>query len=220
MKKKIPLLLLSLSISIPLLNKYIDKAEIKVEATSSSLVEIGKLYDFERVSQTTKVIVSGESKEMAERAGREIFSEIVETPFQPGDPITPISSTTQADINIITPPVIRRTQYYYWATTTEPKITGETTMYNDYQSLVKAVSYLEDIAAYEIANNFRTYRGDNKTNIVLGYIRCINTEYYYHEVEFPGTDFAIANGWDFITGESNSYFRNAVNSLNPGGMLI
>ena len=103
------------------------------KADSNEIIEIGGFYTTINVTNTVKVYVSGEEINWAIDCGFEIYTEF----FNPNFLLNQLE-------HVITPPV---TLYFYYATPTHPRITGKRTLYNDVDSLIFLVNYMESIAS-------------------------------------------------------------------------
>ena len=122
---------------------------------------IGTILTIEHVTQTTKVYVIGSLLDLAQQYGRTIYQEIN----------SPLNDCANATIDCVfmdngyyegtrefQPPV----RYYYFANSLEPIITGSRAMYNDYESLIFALQYLEAEALYfgetDVGNSVLSYK--------------------------------------------------------------
>ena len=169
---------------------------------------IGTILTIEHVTQTTKVYVIGSLLDLAQQYGRTIYQEIN----------SPLNDCANATIDCVfmdngyyegtrefQPPV----RYYYFANSLEPIITGSRAMYNDYESLIFALQYLEAEALY--------FGETDVGNSVLSYIRNINNSYRTNHVS---SFFGDVYYYNIVCGQEHLSLVNNIKQIYPGGMRI
>ena len=156
---------------------------------------IGSFYLTQMVNSITKVYVFQDSLQWAIDCGRTIYQEL--EPLQ--DPIEEQSYYLLNSNPNFAPPLIR---YFYYATPTEPKITGKRQLYNDVDSLVFVLSYMESACSQ--------YNVQDYKNAILGYVRGINTRYV-------GSYLGVQTAWTIVCGNHQSTLSSILNSMYAGG---
>lgn len=187
-----------------LISSMTNSKEMK-EAKADNLTTIGVLYKVQHVSSTTKVYISLDDISLITGAGREVHSELYIPPLNGGG--SEIENIGGDGLDHINPPIVR---YYYYADLYNPIIKSKKTMYNDYESLVYAIEYLEDEFSYHNPNA-------NIKNAVLAYIRGINKNYYTKIISIPNVGIGI-NYFNIVCGSNNvAYILDLPNSssTNP-----
>ena len=132
----------------------------------SNYTYIGKLLTYEHVSSRTKVYIPNSTiMSLVNEAGRTVYTD---------DPFGPINKRQNGlnsdkfiNRDLDSPDYLQI--YYYYATPSEPKITGFRNMYNDVDSLIFALQLLESEATY--------FNVSDPKNAILSYIRSINKNY-------------------------------------------
>lgn len=167
-----------------------------MEAETNSLHSIGYFYSTQMVSTQTKVYVSNIEMGWAQECGRTIYQEFY-IPFNIGES----DEIEIYDPNIIDPPPVIR--YFYYATPSSPIITDKRTLYNDLDSLVFVLQYMETTALQ--------YNLSDPKNEILGFIRSININY------IDGEDSNLINEWEIICGDYDNNLRSILNGKYAGG---
>lgn len=183
-------------------------ADFKKAEATSNLETIGTLFKIQHVTTTTKVYVLGDYLQWATLAGRTIYQELMSGSKSKDEKI-PCDYSCEQQGNEKIPPLIR---YYYYATPEEPKIIDAKTMYNDVESLVYALEYLEDEANYLSISDVN--------NAILAYIRRINKNYTDQETTYYSPSIYSLEKWESVCGPENANFISGMNSYYQGGLKI
>ncbi|MGM9873991.1 MAG: hypothetical protein ACI31G_03625 [Bacilli bacterium] len=166
--------------------------QLTLVSAEEDIIEIGKLYFVDRVTEQTRVYIESSNVSFIESTGRTVYSEIV-TGGTIGDPIIPYVSIKPVTI-----------KYYYYATPEQGIYKYSCTMRNDFDSLVNAVLYLE-----EAAEDYGYTTRSSIINHVFEYIRSTNASY-------------ANDSFDKIAGHYNDVrsFISYIDEANHGGLKI
>lgn len=194
-------------IAVGALSLFFNNSNIKkASATENEPEIIGNLYSIQNVSSTTKVYLDENTYSLVQEAGRTIYMEIDDGGLGPLNPKGPILPTYR---------------FYYYATVTEPIITGKTVMKNDIASVLVAIRYLEQEANWFLSGSSTTV----KNNAILSFIRCVREDYTRRMKSIPAPlDLLFGNEinmYQIVAGNHlATSFISDVTALNPGGMKI
>ena len=174
---------------------FFSKEALPAKADVLSPTTIGTFFTYSRVSENTKVIVSGTSKTIAEQAGKTIHMELipVDPPFGPGI----------LGGNLPDEPNLTRVQYYYIATPSDGIVHNKYTLYNTLDSLTIILNQLK-------ADSIFLNQLDN--NKLLGYLRSISTRY----VDSSSSTF---HPYNIVCGPIDTSFISSINAVTPSNGL-
>ena len=205
-KNKFRLSLVLLSVTTVLLSFFIFTSKtINPVFADDNRTYLGRSFKYTHVSTTTKVYLfyGDQTYNMVASSGRTIYNEIVrdfsnnDTDEYVIDDSNLVNHFGAADwYNRANPGMI---VYYYYATPSEPLLTGFHDMYNDVSSLIYALQILQTEASYLGISDVN--------NAVLSYVRCLASEY----------DDIM---WSTIAGGKNTTLINGMNYLNVGGLEV
>ena len=162
----------------------------EVKADDNPLQEIGVLYKIQHVSSLTKVYISASEIDFYNSIGRTVY---VEYGFPPLNPPTGLGDNP--NYNPPDNPPVQTPYYYYYADAMNPILTDWKMLYNDVDSLIFAIEYLEEEFAYYNSNA-------NIKNAVLSYIRGIDIRYFVHIINLPA-NLGQINLQNIICGDPN-----------------
>ncbi len=170
-------------------------------SSASSPQLIGQFCLSEAVQVTTPVIIPSSRVAFVESTGRTVYSKRADDPYFPMP-----NSIEHIDYNsYYYNPLV----YYYFAMPNGyERITEIFNLYNDIDSLIKMVEYLESKAFGFSAS----YGPVDRLNLVIGYVRSINSDYV--------GDYISSILWNNICGSIDTSFINYVDTDDTHGLRV